>query len=232
MGPSANPSEAVEQATTSQNRAADRIGGASGEGRISGRRSFDCNRTRPIASTSSLELEWPNKREGPRPKVGGPVSFHFTPGVTPMATASTSPRSPDQLDQIRESWLTRLNELVDQIDRWSVGFGWSSRWVDKKMDDPEVGSYRAPALLLQEGVTRIILEPIARSSPGTDGVVDLYQLPAYDDIATLFFRQGRWLVRYPLLDDPIADPAEAADLKPLTSEVVRAVLAEMIRDAS
>ncbi len=47
---------------------------------------------------------------------------------------------------------------------------------------------KRPALLMQEGPSAgLILEPIARSAPGADGVVDLYLLPAYDDIASLYF---------------------------------------------
>ncbi len=149
-----------------------------------------------------------------------------------MATVSTSPQSTDHLDKIREDWLARLSELINQVDGWCFGFGWSSKRIDKKMDDPEIGSYQAPTLLLQAGVTRVILEPISRSVPGAEGVVDLYQLPAHDDTATLLSQHGRWWIRYPMPDDPIAESTGAVDLKPLTSEVVHAVLAEMIRHAS
>ena len=49
---------------------------------------------------------------------------------------------------------------------------------------------------MQEGTVRIILEPIARSTPGAEGVVDLYLMPAYDDVATLFYEDG-WKLHYP-----------------------------------
>ncbi len=49
----------------------------------------------------------------------------------------------------------------------------------------------------------MLLEPIARSAPGAQGVVDLYLMPAYDDIASLFFDGERWQIHY-------AQPHEAA----------------------
>ena len=35
----------------------------------------------------------------------------------------------------------------------------------------------------------ILLEPVA---PGTEGVVDLYLMPGYDDIASLYHYSNRW----------------------------------------
>ena len=40
------------------------------------------------------------------------------------------------------------------------------------------------------------MEPVARSSPGIEGLVDLYLLPAYDDIASLYHYSGKWHVHY------------------------------------
>jgi hypothetical protein len=59
------------------------------------------------------------------------------------------------------------------------------------MDDAEASTYHAPALLLQQETVRILLGPLARSAPGADGVVDLYLLLAYDDIASLYLIYGK-----------------------------------------
>jgi hypothetical protein len=64
------------------------------------------------------------------------------------------------------------------------------------MEDGDIGSYSAPGLLLQKEYTRVLLEPLGHSAPGADGVVDLYLMPAYDDVATLLFIGGRWQVHY------------------------------------
>jgi hypothetical protein len=53
------------------------------------------------------------------------------------------------------------------------------------MEDSQIGKYKAPGLLMQEGTDRILRDPIGRNAPGAEAVVDLYLMPAYDDIATL-----------------------------------------------
>src|SRR4051812_45415093 len=93
---------------------------------------------------------------------------------------------PNRPDAIRETWLERLGRLVDSVDCWARELGWSTRRIEKPMKDPLLGSYKAPGLLMQEELHRIILDPIGHSSPGTEGVVDLYLMPAFDDIASFF----------------------------------------------
>ncbi len=64
------------------------------------------------------------------------------------------------------------------------------------MKDSVLGQYKAPAMLLQRETVEVILDPVGRFAPGTDGVVDLYLLPAYDDIASLYFVDGAWRLHY------------------------------------
>ncbi len=49
---------------------------------------------------------------------------------------------------------------------------------------------------MQRAFVRVLLEPITRFAPGTDGVVDLYRMPAYDDIASLYRVAGEWKLDY------------------------------------
>ena len=100
------------------------------------------------------------------------------------------------------------------------------------MKDSRIGSYKAPGLLMQEEFLRIILDPIGHSSPGTEGVVDLYLMPAFDDIASLFYYDGEWHVHYGRSqDDAVATIAEAKS-KPLTKETLAEILDEMKRHAA
>src|SRR5690242_5175149 len=85
----------------------------------------------------------------------------------------------------RDEWVQLLRELVSEVDGW-VKPDWSTRELDKDVQDSVLGPYSAPALLMQRAFTRVLLEPITRFAPGTDGVVDLYMMPAYDDIARLY----------------------------------------------
>jgi hypothetical protein len=62
---------------------------------------------------------------------------------------------------------------VNEIRQWAVEMEWSAKEVSKAMEDSAIGNYTAPGLLLQKEFTKVLLEPIARSAPGAEGVVDL-----------------------------------------------------------
>jgi len=119
--------------------------------------------------------------------------------------------------------------------RWKLG---PRIWVGqravskKKMDDSQLGAYSAPGLLMQESTTRVLLEPIARFAPGVDGVVDLYLMPAYDDIATLYFYDGCWHLHYWFPGMPMAGDLWQTKGKPLSKESVMEVLDEMRKNAA
>jgi hypothetical protein len=127
-------------------------------------------------------------------------------------------------DNIKSDWLARLSKLIDQIELWARQAGWSTRRIDASLSDSEIGNYKAPALLLQENTTKMLLEPIARSAPGADGVVDLYLMPAYDDLASLYFCDGTWLIHYIPSGLPPTGQLPEADSRLLTSESFLQVL--------
>ena len=89
-------------------------------------------------------------------------------------------------------WLEQLTPLVSHVRGWAEELGWAARVVDKPLEDADIGDYKAPALVLQRDMTRVGLEPIGHAAAGVEGIVDLYVLPAYDDIAKLFFYDNRW----------------------------------------
>jgi hypothetical protein len=144
-----------------------------------------------------------------------------------MATSSSKPDW-----QNLAEWLSRLSSLIESVDKWLSSTGWSTRRIEKKMQDPESCTYQAPALLMQKETTRIILEPIARSAPGAEGVVDLYVLPAYDDIASLYFYEDRWNIHYALPSDPPVSVVEETPSKRLTKKNLNAVLDELTKNAA
>lgn len=132
----------------------------------------------------------------------------------------------------QQAWLDRLKALIQQIQDWSEDLGWSTRIIEKRMKDSAVGSYSAPALLLQEGTTRVLLEPIARSAPGAEGVVDLYLMPAYDDIASLYFSKGNWQLHYMWPGTPSVNTIRDAKPKRLSKRIFQRVLEEMKTNAA
>lgn len=132
----------------------------------------------------------------------------------------------------RRAWISHVEELVTQIELWAKDLQWSTRRIDKRMDDPHVGPYMVPALMLQQDLVQILLEPVSRLVPGGDGLVDLYLIPAYDDIASLFLRENGWYVHYYFPTSPIVATIDEAESKPLTKEVLSEVLDEMKKNVT
>jgi hypothetical protein len=132
----------------------------------------------------------------------------------------------------RALWIHRVTSLVDQVEQWARGIGWSTRRLDKKLDDVRIGKHRVPALLMQEDTCRVLLEPVGRSAPGAEGVVDLYLMPAYDDIASLYYYGDRWNLHYLFPGaKPVATVREA-EARPLSKETLEEVLATMRQHAA
>lgn len=150
----------------------------------------------------------------------------------PMSTSETTSLSETDRERFRDAWLARLGGLIDSVENWVRDAGWSTRRIEKLMHDSEIGKFPAPALLLQEGTTRVLLEPVARSAPGAEGVVDLYLMPAYDDIASLYFCDGRWQLHYMFPGTPAVATIGDTDSKTLSKETLFGVLDEMRKNAA
>ncbi len=130
----------------------------------------------------------------------------------------------ENTDAIREEWIARLNRLVDDVETWAKALDWTTRRIDKPMKDSLIGPYQAPGLLMQKEFTRIILDPIGRATPGSEGLVDLYVMPAFDDIASLYFSDGRWNIHYQLPNAEAVATVRDAQARPLTKETLAEIL--------
>jgi hypothetical protein len=131
----------------------------------------------------------------------------------------------------RSIWIEKVKKLVAEVEPWVKELGWQTRRINKRLDDSEIGRHRVPALLMQEGTTQVLLEPVGRSASGIEGVVDLYILPAYDDIATLYFYDGGWNIHYYFEATPVAGAVREAPGIPLTKDALKRVLDKMQADA-
>ena len=132
----------------------------------------------------------------------------------------------------RAIWIDRVNALVNQLEQWANELNWSTRRVSKKLDDARIGEHRVPALLMQEDTCRILAEPVGRSAPGAEGVVDLYLMPAYDDIASLYYNGNQWNIHYMFPGTKsVATIRDVAEM-PLSKETLEKVLAEMRQNAA
>ena len=129
--------------------------------------------------------------------------------------------------QERSAWENRVSTLVQNVEQWARELGWSSRRVEKKLEDSRIGNHRLPALLLQEDTCRVLLEPVGRSTPGAEGVVDLYLIPAYDDIASLYYYGNQWNLHYMFAGTSSVATIRDAEPVPLSKDALERVLSEM-----
>jgi hypothetical protein len=127
---------------------------------------------------------------------------------------------------LRDEWLSRLDQLAASVKAWVEELDWSTRVISKKMNDSRLGRYEAPSLMMQKEATRVLLDPVARFAPGTEGVVDLYLMPGYDDIATLSFADGAWGLHHLLSGDRVS-AAKQMEHRPLTKDTLAQVLNEL-----
>ena len=95
------------------------------------------------------------------------------------------------------------------------------------MKDSELGRYKAPALLLQYEFTRGLLDPLSHATSRAEGAVDLYLMPAYDDIARLFYFEGGWNIYRMPPDVPAVGTFQEAGPGTLSKEAFREVLEGM-----
>jgi hypothetical protein len=125
----------------------------------------------------------------------------------------------------REQFQTRINALVEQVRQWVEPNDWVTKPYAKRLRDPDGQIYEIPALFLQKGPIRVLLDPVAYDVPGAEGVVDLYLMPTYDDLASLYFEGGRWTIHYAFPPDPkeTHSVVEAKAL-PLNADMVNEVL--------
>ena len=106
------------------------------------------------------------------------------------------------MSEQRDKFCNRVEELVEWIIEWVKPHEWVTKPYPKKMRDVDGQVFEIPSLFLQKGPIRVLLDPVAYDVPGAEGVVDLYLMPTYDDMASIYFESGRWVVHYAFPPDP------------------------------
>ena len=122
-------------------------------------------------------------------------------------------------------WQDRLKILVRDVKGWVEKAGWRTRTIEKPINDRKFGRHTVPVLLMERNAVEVALNPVSPHVPGAEGGVDLYLVPAYDDIASLYFERGQWVIHYYL---PVASEATHSVTEvepvPLSEESVNRVL--------
>jgi len=123
-------------------------------------------------------------------------------------TGLTPPQKPiENWESLREDWVATVESLVANIESCCRENRWPTRRIIKVLEDPNIGGYRVPALLVQADLVQMMLDPRAGSVSDGQGVADFYVMPQYDDLATLIHNGSEWTCyyRYPDRGDKFAD---------------------------
>jgi hypothetical protein len=126
-----------------------------------------------------------------------------------------------------EQFQRRIEELVARFEQDLDHEEWVTRRYPKRLRDEDREVYEVPALYLQKGPIRLLLDPIGYDVPGAEGVADLYQMPTYDPTASLFFEGGEWMLHYDFpadLDPNQPRPVIEVQTLPLSAETINQVL--------
>ena len=131
----------------------------------------------------------------------------------------------------RDVWKERLEALFAQVKNWVEPHDWVTRTYPKRMREFDQSVFEVSALVLQRGPMRLILDPVAYDAPGCDGVVDLYLMPTYDDMAVLILVDGVWQIEYDFSQAPGAQRNEDPIGVELTETSLNRVLDEIAAHA-
>jgi hypothetical protein len=124
----------------------------------------------------------------------------------------------------RDQFQSRVNALATQVRGWVEPHEWVTKTYPKKLRDVDQQVYEVPALFIQKGPIRVLLDPVAYDVPGAEGVVDLYLMPTYDDMASLYFEKGMWMIHYAPTDPKETHSAIEPEALPLSEETINQVL--------
>jgi hypothetical protein len=152
-----------------------------------------------------------------------------------VAKKRITKNSSSDWDSVRDEWLKRLAELIDQVERWAKELGWATRRLEKQVEDSQCGVHAAPGLLLQKDFTKVMLEPIGPPAPGATPIVDMYLMPAYDDLASLYFSMEEgWRIQYFVPEKANVLPIDSLQLqaRPFSKKALREVVEEMSSHAA
>ncbi len=128
---------------------------------------------------------------------------------------------------IWDVWYPRVASLVKQVEQWAGELDWATRKIETKLPDGDIGEHKVPALVMQQDTFRMLLEPISRIVPGAEGLVDLYLMPAYDDIARLYYEGGDWQIEYAKSGPATEASVKSSEVKVLSREALASVLTQL-----
>ena len=112
------------------------------------------------------------------------------------------------LPQEVDYWLDLLKGLVENVKAWAEAASWGTRLTGRDVNEKGGLRYEVPVLVLNRGEAEVSLVPVARKVPGGDGLVDLYVMPDFNDVASLYREDGQWFFHYAFHSAPMETHSE------------------------
>lgn len=134
----------------------------------------------------------------------------------------------DDPDAVRAEWLDRLHALASQVKGWVEKLDWRTRLVSKPVRDGVLGRFEVPLLLMEKVGVQIALNPVSPFESGSSGCVDLYVVPAYDEVAGLYYETGVWTLYYVFQEEGPRDHRREAEALPFSEDSLIRVLDAMV----
>ena len=98
------------------------------------------------------------------------------------------------MSEPRQQFEKRIEELVTRFEQDVDREEWVTRRYPKRLRDETGAVYQIPALDLQKGPVKLLLDPIGHDVPGSAATADLYLMPAYDATTSLYHEAGEWRI--------------------------------------
>lgn len=127
-------------------------------------------------------------------------------------------------EAVLAQWQDRLKTLVREVKQWVEKAGWRTRTIEKPINDRKLGSHTVPVMLMERDTLEVALNPVSPLVPGAEGAVDLYLVPAYDDIASLYFESGQWVIHYAFTAPGETHAVSETEALPLSEETINRIL--------
>lgn len=100
----------------------------------------------------------------------------------------------------REAWLSLVDGLLSQIEKWAAQKEWQTRREEKTLTEGIIGTYSVPVLQVKLPAGVLYVDPMARYVIGAGGRVDLYSWPTLQRLL-LIRRSDKWVLKTDSLID-------------------------------
>jgi hypothetical protein len=94
----------------------------------------------------------------------------------------------------REDWISAVNDLFDEIKKWSKSRGWPVDVQQKDISEPYIGQYKISALFIQSPNGTIHVDPIGCNIIGAEGRVDILSFPSLNRVLLIRIN-NKWQVK-------------------------------------